>query len=57
MLRELRRKGKGELVGALRVVVRAFDRGWYGFMEIERDEFSAVLTQCDALRGRVVEDK
>jgi|GEM_PF-1966002 len=56
VLRELLRLGRGELHGPMRVIVRCFDRGWYGFLAITGDEFANVLATSRQLRTAVTED-
>jgi len=56
VLRELRRLGRGELHGPMRVIVRSFDRGWYGFLAITGDEFANVLDTSRQLRTAITED-
>jgi hypothetical protein len=56
VLRELRRLGRSELHGPMRVIVRAFDRGWYGFLTITGDEFSTVLDTSRQLRTSIMEE-
>jgi hypothetical protein len=56
VLRELRRLGRNELHAPMRVIVRAFDRGWYGFLTITGDEFAAVLDTGRQLRTLIREE-
>ena len=57
VLRELRRLGRGDMHGEMRVIVRAFDRGWYGFLDISHDEFTTVVDTSNKLRTLVTEDR
>lgn len=56
VLRELRRLGRAELHGPMRVIVRAFDRGWYGFLTLTGDEFTTVLDTSRQLRTTIMEE-
>ncbi|MHB0939821.1 MAG: hypothetical protein ACYDCO_21375 [Armatimonadota bacterium] len=56
VLRELRRLGRVELHGPMRTIVRAFDRGWYGFLTLTGDEFTTVLDTSRQLRTTIMEE-
>ena len=56
VLRELRRLGRSELHGPMRTIVRAFDRGWYGFLTLTGDEFATVLDTSRQLRTTIMEE-
>jgi len=56
VLRELRRLGRNELHGPMRVIVGAFDRGWYGFLTITGEEFTTVLDTSRKLRTTITEE-
>lgn len=56
VLRELRRLGRAELHSPMRVIVRAFDRGWYGFLTLTGDEFTTVLDTSRQLRTTIMEE-
>ena len=56
VLRTLRAQGLSEAHAALTPVVRGFDRGWYGFLEISGEEFARMVEESRRLHGLIVRE-
>jgi hypothetical protein len=54
VLRELRRQGRAPVHESLRPVMRAFDKGWYGLLNVTNDEFAVVMENTRRFRDSVV---
>jgi hypothetical protein len=56
VLRALRRQGRRDLQQPLGIIVRSFDRSWYGSLAIADEEFATVLETSRRFRTVVMED-
>lgn len=56
VLRALRARGASEVLTVFTPVVRSFERGWYGFLPVEQEEFSRMLEQSRRLRALIARE-
>ena len=57
VLRALRAQGLTEALAALTPIIRGFDRGWYGLLAVEREEFTRLLEHSRRLRTLIVREQ
>ncbi len=56
VLCELRRQGLTGVHEHFRPIIRCFDRSWYGFLDVSREEFLRVMETSRQFRGVVVKE-